>query len=52
MEEPVAEGEKVTPLTRAIYDKMPHAMQKMTLMDKVVVITGYVFCCFTLEAWH
>jgi hypothetical protein len=33
---------KVTPLSRAVYNQMPPHMQKMTLMDKVVVVTGYV----------
>ena len=33
--------DKVVPLTRAIYNQMPYQLQKMTLMDKVVVITGY-----------
>ena len=32
----------VTPLTRAVYNQMPCHMQKMTLMDKVIVVTGYV----------
>ncbi|KAG0645862.1 D-arabinitol 2-dehydrogenase [Hyphodiscus hymeniophilus] len=32
--------EKVVPLTRALYNQMPPHMQKMTLMDKVVVVTG------------
>jgi hypothetical protein len=33
--------DKVVPLTRALYNQMPPQLQKMTLMDKVVVITGY-----------
>ena len=49
---PVTEGElgdnaaveenpdKVVPLTRAVFNQMPPHMQKMTLMDKVVVVTG------------
>ena len=32
--------EKVVPLSRAVYNQMPPHMQKMTLMDKVVVVTG------------
>lgn len=32
--------DKVIPLTRAVYNQMPPHMQKMTLMDKVVVVTG------------
>ena len=35
-------SEKVVPLTRAMYNQMPPQLQKMTLMDKVVVVTGYV----------
>lgn len=35
-------GDAVTPLTRELYNSMPKNMQKMTLMDKVVVVTGYV----------
>ncbi len=31
---------KITPLTREMYDKLPKALQKATVMDKVVVITG------------
>jgi hypothetical protein len=38
--EPVPE--KVVPLTRATYNQMPPQLQKMTLMDKVVIVTGYV----------
>ena len=34
------EVEKVTPLSRAVYDTLPVNMQKMTLMDKVVIVTG------------
>ena len=41
-EDAVAKVEKVVPLTRAIYNQMPPQLQKATLMDKVVVITGYV----------
>jgi hypothetical protein len=35
-----ATPQKLTPLTREIYNQMTPQMQKMTLMDKVVVITG------------
>jgi hypothetical protein len=34
---------EIIPLTRAVYNSMTPSMQKMTLMDKVVVVTGYVF---------
>ncbi|KAH8601347.1 putative D-arabinitol 2-dehydrogenase [Bisporella sp. PMI_857] len=30
----------VTPLTKAVFDKMPLSMQKLTLFGKVVIITG------------
>lgn len=30
----------VTPLTQAIFDKLPASLQKMTVMHKVVIITG------------
>jgi len=36
----VPEVEKVTPLSRAVYNTLPVNMQKMTLMDKVVIVTG------------
>jgi hypothetical protein len=42
--------EKVVPLTRAVYNQMPPHLQKMTLMDKVVVVTGYV--SLTLPTFH
>ena len=32
--------EKVTPLTKAVYEKMPPTMQKMTVYGKVVIVTG------------
>ena len=32
--------EKVVPLTKATFDKMSPMMQKMTLMNKVVIVTG------------
>lgn len=32
--------EAVIPLTRAIYEKLPATLQKMTVMDKVVIVTG------------
>lgn len=35
-----ADEVKVVPLSRAVYDKMTPMMQKMTVMDKVVVVTG------------
>lgn len=39
-EAPAANVEKVVPLSRANFDKMTPMMQKMTLMDKIVIITG------------
>lgn len=30
----------VKPLTREMYEKLPKALQKLTVMDKVVIITG------------
>lgn len=38
--ESTEEIERVTPLSREIYNNMPRNMQKMTLMDKVVIVTG------------
>jgi hypothetical protein len=35
-----ADAEKVVPLTKAVHSKMTPTMQKMTVMDKVVIITG------------
>jgi hypothetical protein len=32
--------EKVVPLSRSAFHRMPATMQKMTAMDKVVIITG------------
>lgn len=42
--EPAAEeaNEKLTPLTEEVYAKMPATLQKMTVMGKVIIITGYV----------
>ena len=40
--EGVEEAERVLPLSREVYESMPRNLQKMTLMDKVVVVTGYV----------
>ena len=37
---PPATAEKVVPLTKPAYKSMTPMMQKMTLMDKVVVVTG------------
>jgi hypothetical protein len=34
------EADRVAPLSREVYNSMPRNMQKMTLMDKVVVVTG------------
>lgn len=33
-------SEKVVPLSRAAFQRMPATMQKMTVMDKVVIVTG------------
>jgi len=30
----------VKPLSRDLYQKLPNTMQKMTVMDKVVIVTG------------
>lgn len=35
-------ADRVVPLSRASFEKMSPMMQKMTLMDKVVIVTGYV----------
>ena len=32
----------VHPLTREVYDAMSPSLQKMTVMDKTVIVTGYV----------
>lgn len=37
---PSPEDADVVPLTREVYDTMPPMMQKMTVMDKVVIVTG------------
>lgn len=34
------ENEEVQPLTKKVYDTMPPTMQKMSIMDKVVIVTG------------
>ncbi|KAF7540629.1 hypothetical protein G7054_g1259 [Neopestalotiopsis clavispora] len=34
------EGETVTPLTQQVYETLPPTMQKMSIMDKVVIVTG------------
>ncbi|KAH6679659.1 putative D-arabinitol 2-dehydrogenase [Halenospora varia] len=33
-------AERVVPLSREVYDSMPPSMQKMTIMDKIVIVTG------------
>lgn len=33
-------ADRVVPLSQEVYNTLPRNMQKMTLMDKVVVITG------------
>lgn len=38
---PIAvEEEAVTPLTQKVYNTLPRTMQKMSIMDKVVIVTG------------
>lgn len=37
---PLATRERVIPLTNGAYKNMTPMMQKMTLMDKVVIVTG------------
>lgn len=34
------EPKAIKPLTREQYEKLPKALQKLTVMDKVVIITG------------
>lgn len=39
--DPVAEQpQAVTPLSKAMYAKLPATLQKMTVMDKVIIVTG------------
>ena len=38
--EPGAEDESITPLTKEVYNTMPPTMQRMSMMDKVVIVTG------------
>lgn len=39
---PVAEEEEaVTPLEEKVYKQMPRTLQKMSVMGKVIIITGY-----------
>lgn len=41
VEVPLPEQPKsVKPLTREMYEKLPKALQKLTVMDKVIIITG------------
>jgi hypothetical protein len=44
--------ETVVPLSRAVYNSMTPSMKKMTLMDKVVVVTGYVFFLYMFARQH
>ncbi|KAI1437121.1 short chain dehydrogenase [Xylaria sp. CBS 124048] len=37
---PPVEDTNVTPLTKKVYNDMPPMMQKLSIMDKVVVVTG------------
>jgi len=42
-QDPVAEPEEsdqVSPLEEEVYSRMPHTLQKMTVMGKVIIITG------------
>lgn len=34
------ENDDVVPLTQKVYNSMPPMMQKMSIMDKVVIVTG------------
>ncbi|KAI0129594.1 short-chain dehydrogenase [Xylariales sp. AK1849] len=34
------ENDKVTPLTQKVYNTLPPMMQRMSIMDKVVIVTG------------
>jgi hypothetical protein len=34
------------PLSRNVYSQLPKTMQSLSLMDKVVVVTGYVFLAY------
>lgn len=36
-----AAGDRVIPLTKAVYNSLPPNLQKMTLFGKVVIVTGY-----------
>jgi len=39
--EPVAElDSQVKPLSKQIYSEMPRTLQKMSVMDKVIIVTG------------
>lgn len=41
VEVPIPEEPKtVKPITREMYEKLPKALQKLTVMDKVIIITG------------
>lgn len=40
IEVPQPKEEKSRPLTRELYNKLPKSMQKQTVMDKVVIVTG------------
>lgn len=40
IEVPKVEEQKSRPLTRELYNKLPKSMQKQTVMDKVIIITG------------
>ena len=41
VEVPLPEKPKaIKPLTREMYEKLPKALQKLTVMDKVIIITG------------
>jgi len=37
---PLEENDPVVPLEPEIFNKMPRTMQKMSVMDKVIIITG------------
>lgn len=40
---PGPENDDVVPLTRKTFDSMPPMMQKLSVMGKTIVVTGYVF---------
>lgn len=43
--EPSPLEDKITPLRDDVFKSMPRTMQKMSVKDKVIIITGWVRCC-------